>query len=86
MLTLFVVYIAPGHSPDAILSEETQIETSAQTMTLDEAAAMGFSGITAPTDGREVRVIAVAQRDARWIQRALEANANVTSYKSQEVG
>jgi hypothetical protein len=84
MLHVFVATIAPGRDPDKLLSEETQQETQAQIMTPDEAAAVGFTGIAVP-EGHDVRVIAVAARDARWIHRALEANPAVTSYKVSEI-
>jgi hypothetical protein len=84
MLHVFVATIAPGRDPDNLLTAETQQETQAQVMTPDEAAAVGFKGIVVP-EGHEVRVIAVAARDARWIHRALEANPGVTSYKVSEI-
>ena len=59
-------------------------ETMTDLLKLDEAAAVGFKGIVVP-EGHEVRVIAVAARDARWIHRALEANPGVTSYKVSEI-
>ena len=85
MLHVFEVFVAPGHDPDALLSEETLAETQAQVMTPDEAAAVGFSGIQPDAKGREVRLIAVAQRDSQWVQRKLEANEAVTSFKVHEV-
>lgn len=85
MLNVFVVQIAPGHDPDKLLSEETVKETMAQVMTPDEARAVGFAGVPESAGG-EVRLVAVAARDARWVQRALEANPGVTSYKVSEVG
>lgn len=84
MLHVFVATIAPGRDPNSLLSEETLQETQAQVMTPEEAAAVGFTGVVVP-EGREVRVIAVAARDARWIHRALEANTGVTSYKVSEI-
>lgn len=85
MRHVFEVFVAPGYDPDALLGEETLAETQAQVMTLDEAAAVGFSGIQADPKGREVRLIAVAQRDSQWVQRKLEANEAVTSFKVHEV-
>jgi hypothetical protein len=84
MLNVFVATIAPGHDPDSIFSAETLQETQAQVMTPEEASAVGFTGVVAP-EGREVRVIAVAARDARWIHRALDASPAVTSYKVSEI-
>jgi hypothetical protein len=84
MLHVFVATIAPGRDADALLSEEILRETQAQVMTPEEAAAVGFTGVVVP-EGRQVRVIAVAARDARWIHRALEANPAVTSYRVREV-
>ncbi len=84
MLNVFIVTIAPGHDPDKLLSEETQRETMAQVMTPDEARAVGFAGVPEAAEG-QVRLVAVAARDARWIHRALESNPGVTSYKVKEI-
>lgn len=86
MLHIFEVYVAPGHNPDELLSKETLDETQAQVMTFAEAKAVGFSGLSEPPAGREVRLIAVNHRDAQWIHRKLESNHGVTSYKVHEVG
>jgi len=85
MLTVFeVVLDAARDRAHPLLSEETVQETSAQTMTLDEAKALGIGDFGAPPPGREKVLIAVNARDARWIQRALESNAAVTGYKIHE--
>ncbi|MBL8604299.1 MAG: hypothetical protein JNK72_20400 [Myxococcales bacterium] len=86
MLHVFEVYLAPGHSPSSLLTEEVARETGAQLMTLAEAEAVGFSGLKEPVDGRVLRLIAVAARDAQWIHRRLEANGGVVSYQVHEVG
>lgn len=82
---LFEVVIAPGYDPDSLLSAETLRETQAQIMTLDEARAVGFSGLQPDPKGRELRFIAVARRDAQWIHRQLEAHGAVTSYRVHEI-
>ena len=38
-----------------------------------------------PPDGTEVRLIAVARRDAPWVHRALETNEAVGSFRMHEV-
>lgn len=86
MLHVFEVYVAPGHDPDSLLSEETLRETHAQVMTFAEARAVGFTGVLEPPAGRALRLIAVNHRDAQWIHRKLESNHAVTSYKVHEVG
>ena len=86
MLHVFEVFVAQGHDPDSLLSKETMEETRAQVMTWAEATAVGFAGLSAPTPGRELRYIAVNQRDAQWIHRKLEGHHGVTSYKVHEVG
>lgn len=85
MLVLFEVLVAPGHDPDALLSEETLADTEAQVMTLAEAAAVGFQGAQPDPKGREIRLIAVTPGDARYVQRRLEANDAVLSFKPHEV-
>ncbi len=85
MLTLFEVVIARGHDPDALLSQEALADTQAQVMTLDEAKAVGFSGAQPDAKGREIRLIAVAPRDAQYVQRRLEANDAVQSFRVHEV-
>jgi hypothetical protein len=53
-------------------------------MTVDEARQVGFGGL--PDLGPNVRLIAVAQRDERWIQRALEMNPAVGGFRTHAVG
>ena len=85
MMHVFEVYLAPGFDPETLLSDEIRRETQAQVMTTDEARKVGFGGLPTPPADREVRLIAVAQRDARWIHKVLEASAEVTSYRVHEV-
>jgi hypothetical protein len=85
MLTLYEVIVATGESADGLLSEEVLRETHAQIMTLDEAKALGFSGAQPDEKGREVRLIAVAPRDAQFIQRRLEASHAVQLFRVHEV-
>ena len=68
------------------LSAEILRETQAQVMTHEQAVAVGFEGLPAPPPGRDVRYVAVAPRDARWILNALEANPDVTSFRMHDVG
>lgn len=86
MLVVFEVYFAPGSDPDSLLTEETQRETQAQLMTPEDAAKVGFTGMTAAPDGLESRLIAVASKDQRWIQRVLEASDAVARFKVHDVG
>jgi hypothetical protein len=85
MLTIFEVIVARGHDPDALLSDEALADTQAQVMTLEEARAVGFRGAQTDPKGREVRLIAVAPRDAQYVQRRLEANDGVQSFRVHEV-
>ena len=55
-------------------------------MTHAEAGKVGFGGLPAPPADHEVRFVAVAARDAAWIQRALEGNEGVAGFKLHEVG
>jgi hypothetical protein len=54
-------------------------------MTMAEASAVGFSGARADPKGREIRLIAVAPRDAQFVQRRLEASAAAQSFRLHEV-
>ncbi len=85
MLVVFEVLVAAGHDPDALLSEEALADTHAQVMTLSEAEAVGFSGARPDPKGREIRLIAVAPRDAQFVQRRLEANDAVLSFQAHQV-
>jgi hypothetical protein len=85
MLILFEVLVAAGHDADSLLSAEVLEETAAQVMTLDDAAAVGFSGMKPDPQGREIRLIAVAPGDAQFVQRRLEANDSVLSFRKHDV-
>ena len=86
MMHIFECHLVAGSDPSTLLSEETLRETQAQVMTPDEARAVGFGRFGSPKDGGEVRLVAVAQRDAQWIHRVMERSPIVTSYKVHEVG
>jgi hypothetical protein len=85
MLIVFEVHVAPGSDPGTLLTEEAMRDTKAQVMTVEEARKVGFQGVPDPGT-HEVRFIAVARPDARWIQRALESNDGVAGFKMHEVG
>jgi hypothetical protein len=88
MMVVFEVHVAPGGDPNRILSAETLRETQAQVMTSAEAKKVGFAGLPEPPFGHEsheVRLVAVAKRDAAWIQRALEANDAVGQFRVFDV-
>lgn len=85
MLIVYEVLIAAGHDADALLSQEALDDTQAQVMTIDEAKAVGFSGAAPDPKGREIRLIAVSPRDAQYVQRRLEANDGVLSFRAHEV-
>ena len=85
MMVVFEVHVAPGADPKTLLTAETQRETQAQVMTLDEAKKVGFGGLPAPPADHEVRFIAVAKRDASWVHRALEGNEAVANFRMFDV-
>jgi hypothetical protein len=85
MLIVFEVLVAPAHDADALLSKEALEDTQAQVMTVDEAKAVGFSGVQPDPKGREIRLIAVSPRDEQYVQRRLEANEGVLSFRRHEV-
>jgi len=85
MLKVYEVYISEGASSEDILSEEVIKETMAQIMTDDEAAAVGFQGVAPDPDGRDRRWVAVAPRDARFIQSRLDSDPEVLGYRTHDV-
>jgi hypothetical protein len=85
MLMVFEVFLAPGADGSELLSAETIRSTQAQIMTLAEAKKVGFGGLPDPPPGKEVRLIAVAKRDANWIHRALETSEVVAGFRMHEV-
>jgi hypothetical protein len=85
MLIVFEVYVAQGQDADDLLTEETKQTTQAQVMTIEEAAAVGFTGIQPDPKGRQTRLIAVAPRDRQWVQRALETHSGVAQFRVHEV-
>jgi hypothetical protein len=84
MMVVFEVFLAPGADPEKLLSKETLLETKAQVMTVNEARKVGFAGLPDPGD-KEVRLIAVAKRDAPWIHRAMETSEAVGGFRVHEV-
>lgn len=85
MMVVFEVHVAPGADPSHIITKETQRETQAQVMTIDEAKKVGFGGLPAAPADHEVRFIAVAKRDASWIHRSLETNEAVATFRMFDV-
>ena len=84
-MVLIELHLAPG-ARTFELSEEIMRDTKAQMMTPEQARAVGFEGLPAPPPGKEVRYVAVLERDSRWILNALEADPNVASFRMHQVG
>ena len=85
MMVVFEVHVAPGSDPESLLSAETKRETQAQIMTVAEARKVGFGGLPDPPADHEVRLVAVAKRDAPWVQRALETSEAVGQFRMFDV-
>ncbi len=85
MMVVFEVHVAPGSDPESILSAEARRDTQAQVMTVAEARKVGFAGLPDPPEGHEVRLIAVAKRDAPWIHRAMETCEAVGQFRMFDV-
>jgi hypothetical protein len=82
MIIVFEVHLAPNRSSDQFLSDETLEDTQAQVMTTAEAAAVGFTGVP---DDPNVRLVAVAHRDRRFMAGALERAHDVVGFRAHEV-
>lgn len=86
MLMVFEVYFEPGALPDTLLSDQVRKDTQAQMMTFDEARAVGFGGLPKPASTEGVsRLIAVADKDGKWIQRLLETSDIVAGFRVHHV-
>jgi hypothetical protein len=81
-MIVFEVHLVAGHDGSGLLSEEMLEDTKAQVMTVAEAAAVGFSGVP---DDPQIRLVAVAEKDQRFVGAALERSAAVTGYKPHQV-
>lgn len=85
MLTVFEVVVTPGENPSEILSASVVEQTMAQVMTPEDALKLGFHGLRPDPKGRQVRIVAVARRDARWVARELDNSTAVAGYTPHEV-
>ncbi len=81
-MIVFEVHLTAGNDGEGLLSSGVLSETQAQIMTGAEAKALGFEGFP---DGDELRLIVVAEKDERWIEKALERAPNVSGYRSHRV-
>lgn len=81
-MIVFAVKLAPGRSDKDLLSDEVLEETQAQVMTTDQAKSLGFSGFP---DDENIRLIVVQDRDAGWVEKALERAPQVVGYDKGEV-
>ena len=81
-MIVFEVHMNPGADGKDLLSAEVLEETKAQIMTAAEAKAVGFDGF--PEDPN-LRLIAVTERDERWIEKALERAHDVRGYRAHRV-
>lgn len=84
MWTLFEVFLVPGSLGGELLSQETLDDTEAQVMTLEEAEKVGFQGLP-ERPGTERRLVVCKHGEARRIQNALEANAQVGQFQVHHV-
>lgn len=85
MLMVFEVYFEPGSVPESLLTPEVKKETKAQMMTFEEAKKVGFGGLPTPSAQGEARLIAVADRDSKWIHRLLETSDIVAGFRVHHV-
>ncbi|MEM6291583.1 MAG: hypothetical protein AAGA54_09970 [Myxococcota bacterium] len=81
-MIVFEVHLAPGSDDKDLLSAEVRQETMAQVMTAEEAKAVGFDGFAADEN---LRLVAVTEKDQRWVEKALERAPQVTGYRAHQV-
>jgi hypothetical protein len=85
MMMVFEVYFDASADPEALLSPDLKRETQAQMFTFEEAKKVGFAGLPTPSGQGQARLIAVAQRDGKWIHRLLESSEMVAGFRVHEV-
>lgn len=81
-MIVFEVHLTPGSDDKDLLSAEVLQETQAQVMTASEAKAIGFDGF--PEDDN-LRLVAVTDKDQRWVEKALERAHQVAGYRAHHV-
>lgn len=79
---MFEVHLTAGSDGEGLLSAEVLAETQAQVMKGTEAKALGFDGFS---EDANLRLVAVAEKDERWIEKALERAPNVTGYRAHRI-
>lgn len=83
-MVLFEVYLNPGVY-ELSLSEELLRETKAQVMTYAQAVAVGLEGLPPPKPGQEMRLVAVADRDSKWVTQSLNAHGDVGNFRAHNI-
>lgn len=87
MLIVLEMYVRPEFDANTFLSEEARRETEARILTRAEAEKIGLSGLPVPADpDADVRYVLVDARHRRWIERAIEADPQVTAFNVHDVG
>ena len=81
-MIVFEVHLTPGSDDKDLLSAEVLQETKAQIMTATEAKAIGFDGFQ---DDPNLRLVAVEDKDERWVEKALERAHQVSGYRAHRV-
>lgn len=81
-MIVFEVHLTAGNDGEGLLSAEVLAETQAQVMTGTEGKALGFEGFAEDVN---LRLVAVAEKDQRWIEKALERAPNVSGYRAHRV-
>lgn len=84
MLIVFELYVRPEFDPERFLSAEGQKETEARVLTRAEAENVGLSGM--PERDGEVRYVLVNARHRRWIERAIDADPQISGFDVHDVG
>ncbi len=87
MLIVVELHVRPEFDVDVFLSAEARRETEAKVFTREEAASAGLAGMPEPEDPRaDIRYVLVNARHRRWIERAIDADPQVTGFNVYDVG
>jgi hypothetical protein len=84
MHIVFELHITSGFVADSFLSPEAQKQAEARVLTRQEAENIGLDGL--PEVEGNVRYVLAKASSKSWIERAIDADPNVTGFKFYEVG
>jgi hypothetical protein len=84
-MTLFEVYLAPGHHASQLISQELLDDTGARIFSDQEAELVGFEGIPANESGDPRVFVACKSEDERLIQARVDSSPASARFRVHQV-